>query len=148
MGVIYMFIDCVYEARTWWSVTMVNQPLSHTRRHQFELTTLVESKYYMINEISNNDMNHSCHKPCWIWVGCFLVFGYNWTVVRNPIIRGGIEIPLIGLTSSPCCACLKPELGYTPSYVVVFFMFNCLRLEMIVCVVDIGVIVDLLFIRV
>ena len=51
------------------------------------------------------------------------------------------NICLNGLPQPHFCACPKPRSGFLTSYVVVFLMFNDLRLEVIVCFVDIGGIV-------
>ena len=51
-----------------------------------------------------------------------------------------VEITLIGLTPLRLCACPKQEHGSQTSYVVIFFVFNEFRWEMIVFV-DIGGIV-------
>ena len=52
------------------------------------------------------------------------------------------QIPLTGLTLPHLCACPKPGPGFPTSYVMVFFMFNELKCEVIVHLVDIGGIVD------
>jgi hypothetical protein len=49
---------------------------------------------------------------------------------------------ITGLTLSHFSACLSPGPEFLASYVVVFFMFNDLRRDVIVCFVDIGGIVD------
>jgi len=51
-------------------------------------------------------------------------------------------IPLIGLALPYVCACPNARLGFLTSYVMVFVMFNELRLEVIVHFIDIGGLVD------
>jgi len=63
-------------------------------------------------------------------------------VVVDPIIRGRIGIPFTGLTLSQFYACPKPWPGFLKPHVLVFFMFNGLRQEVVVRFIDIGVIVD------
>jgi len=53
-----------------------------------------------------------------------------------------VEISSTGLTLPYFCVCPKPRPGLPITYVKVFFMFNCLRWEFVVCFVDIGWIVD------
>jgi len=51
-------------------------------------------------------------------------------------------IPLTGLTPPYLCAFPKQGSGYPTSYVVIFYLFNDLRWEVIVRFVDNGGIVD------
>jgi hypothetical protein len=53
-----------------------------------------------------------------------------------------VGIPLTGLASPHFCARPKPGSGFPMPYAMVFFMFNEMRLEVIVRFVDIGGIVD------
>ena len=53
-----------------------------------------------------------------------------------------VGIPSTCLTLPCLCACPKPGPEFPSSYVVVFFKFNELRWEVIVCFVNIGGIVD------
>lgn len=56
-----------------------------------------------------------------------------------PIIkRGRVGIPLIGKTPPHFCPFPKPGPGFPTSYVVIFFIFNELRWEVIVHFIDIG----------
>ena len=63
----------------------------------------------------------------------YCLWKYNYQV-------GRVEFPLTGSTPPHFCACPRPGPG--ASYVMVFFMFICLRWEVIVGFVDIGGIVD------
>jgi len=51
-------------------------------------------------------------------------------------------MPLTGLILLHFCACPKPGSGFLMSYAIVFFVYNDLRLELIVCFVDICGIVN------
>jgi hypothetical protein len=66
------------------------------------------------------------------------------TVGSSSYQEGRVEIPLTCLTQPHFCVCpkLKPGPGFPTSYVVIFFVFNCLSRDVIVCFVDIGGIVD------
>jgi len=61
------------------------------------------------------------------------------------IKRGWVGIPNTGLTLPHFCACPMPGPRIPTSYVVVFFIFNDLRWEMIVVLL---ILVDLLHITV
>jgi hypothetical protein len=72
----------------------------------------------------------------------FLSFVYICTAIGDLVIkRGGIGIPLTGLTQSYFCACPKSKPVHPTSYVMVF-VFRELRWKVIVCFVDIGGTVD------
>ena len=53
-----------------------------------------------------------------------------------------VVIPLTSLSPPHVCACSKSKPGFSTSYVVVFSMFNYLRLKVVVRFVDIRGIVD------
>jgi hypothetical protein len=53
-----------------------------------------------------------------------------------------VEIPLTDLTLPHFCACPNPGPGFQTPYVVVFFIFNFLRCEVVVRFDDICEIVD------
>jgi hypothetical protein len=64
-----------------------------------------------------------------------LIAKYGIVLLEIPIIKsGGLGIPLTGLISPRWCAYAKPA---ALSYVVVFFMFNELRCEVVVRIVGI-----------
>ena len=71
------------------------------------------------------------------------IFFFICMAIGDAIIeRGwGVGNPSTGLTQTHFCVCPEPALGFPMSYVMVFFMFNELRWDMIVHFVDIGGIV-------
>ena len=76
--------------------------------------------------------------------------GFNEMIEKDIISHKELKLELcsivgpveIHLTLPQFCACLKPEPRNPLSYVFVFFVFNTLRWEIVVCFVDIGKIVD------
>ena len=73
----------------------------------------------------------------------FLLFVYTWVIFGDLIIkRGKVWITLTGLIKPHLCAGPKQEPWYLSGYVVVFFVFNDLRFEVVDHVVDNGGIVD------
>ena len=63
--------------------------------------------------------------------------------VGDSIIKWGrVGIPLTNLALPHFCVCPKLRPRFPTSYVIVFFMFNGMRWEVIVHLVDIGGIVD------
>ena len=62
---------------------------------------------------------------------CYLL--WKCLYLRSNYQEGRVRIPLTSLTLPHLCACPKPEPWFLKSYVVVFFMFNELGWEVIVC---------------
>ena len=72
-----------------------------------------------------------------------LLFVYICISCEDPIIKMGRFVILIPSLIPPhFCACPKQGSGFSTSHVMVFFMFNDLRWEVIVRFIDIGGIVD------
>ena len=61
----------------------------------------------------------------------------------DPIIKSGrVVIPITSLTPQPVRACPVLGHGFPVTYIMIFFVYGSLGLEVIACFVDIGVIVD------
>jgi hypothetical protein len=61
---------------------------------------------------------------------------------RSNIQKGEGWNPITSLPPPHSCACPKLGPGFLTLYVMVFLVFNYLRLDVIVCFIDIGGIVD------
>ena len=61
---------------------------------------------------------------------------------RFTCLDGGVRIPLTGFAPQHFYVCTKPGLWFSTSYIVIFFMFNDLWWDVMVCFVDIGWTVD------
>jgi hypothetical protein len=88
-------------------------------------------------------------RASWVEADMFFHCLFICIAVWGPILsREEFMIPLTNLTPPNVCACPKPGPWFRTQYVVVIFVFNDLRWEMVVRFVDISEIVDHYFLNI